>query len=170
MVRAAKRRELVPTTETPDLSGRELVAHIGSQTARVPVEFLVAYFTKQLRGIEDWKKTAEGLDLVLYTGIRQSLNILIPIVREFMKRRPPVGFPQMPERPRHSDPVIYLLGYMNACSIDLLTRGEFTIPVDESGTVTDFEWSYLDDLRAQIEQARARQADSDALPGEEDAQ
>jgi hypothetical protein len=153
MVRALRRRELIPAPQSmaESLAGRQLVAHVGRQTMRVPVEFLIAYFSKQMAGIEEWKRTADPLSMTLYTGVKQSLNIMIPLLREFMKRAAP-DMPQLPERPRHSDPVVYLLGYMNAFTCDYVTRGEFTIPVDdESGIVQDFHWSYVDELRAEME-------------------
>jgi hypothetical protein len=150
--RAQDRQALIPSepSQLESLAGRQLVVHVGPQTMRVPVEFLVAYFTRQMQGVEEWKKGADPLSMTLYLGVKQSLNIMIPLLREFMKRAAP-DMPQLPERPRHSDPIVYLLGYMNAFTCDYVTRGEFTIPVDEqSEMVTGFEWSYLDELRGQV--------------------
>ncbi len=157
--RDTRAQALIPTppSQLESLAGRQLVAHVGKQTMRVPVEFLIAYFTRQMQSVEEWKKTADPLSMTLYTGVKQSLNIMIPLLREFMKRAAP-DMPQLPERPRHSDPIVYLLGYMNAFTCDYVTRGEFTIPVDDdSEMVTGFEWSYLEERLAEIEEGRAHE-------------
>jgi len=176
MVRANRRerRELV-TRETPEttlaerVSGRELRATIGAQNVRIPGEWLLKYYGGQLAKIEAAQKHADPLTAMLFTGIRQSLNVMIPLLREFIKHKAP-ELPPMPPRPRHTDPIVFLLGYIYGFGIDTVTQGEFIIPVDETGLATDFEWTYAEELERQIEQARALRAVSDALPGEEASQ
>lgn len=162
-------RALIAATQADSIEQREVVVHLGVQTARVPVRFLVGYFAKSLRDIEEWKKTADPLGLTLYTGIKQSLNIMIPLLRQFIKLRMP-EFPQMPERPRHTDPVVFLMGYVNGLAIDLLSRGEFILPVDEAGAVTDFEWTYLDELETLLETLPERRKTLTIAPADEAAE
>jgi hypothetical protein len=157
MVRAS-RRTLVPN-QTPDAllanraAGRELRAQIGSQKLRVPGSILLAYYGSHLRKIEAAQKKADPLTAVLFTGIKQSLNLLIPVLREFIKRKAP-ELPPLPDRPRHTDPIVFLLGYMYGFGIDAVTQGEWIIPVDETGLATGIDWTYAEEYGKQLEARR----------------
>lgn len=153
-------RDLIPAS-MPQSAGRYIVAHIGAQTIRVPTAILINQAREQLQRLEDWKERATGTQLVMYGTLKAALNMAIPVFRELTKGSEQAGIPPLPKRERHSDPVVYLLAYLNSFLPYILSKGEFTVDVDDNGEMTALDWSYLDELDA----ARALEV-VDAAPPE----
>jgi hypothetical protein len=156
-MRRNDRQDLQPTM--PGAEGREIVAHIGSQTIRVPALLLIEHGRRSLEDLERWKSRASARERAIYTALQGALNLLIPILREILKSGEAVtGIPPLPKRERHTDPVTYLLGYCHAFLPHVLSKGEFTLDVDEDGRMRSLDWSYLEQLRAVAEAQRHLQS------------
>jgi hypothetical protein len=141
------KRALIPAP-MPSSEGKEIVAHIGAQTIRVPTSLLIDHGRRVLEDLETFKARADGRQLAMYLALKGALNLLIPILREVLKGGEAAGIPPLPKRERHTDPVQYLLGYCHAFLPHVLSKGEFTLDVDEDGQMQSLDWSYLNEIRA----------------------
>ena len=165
MRKLRERRELMPAN-MPISEGREITAHVGSQTIRVPTALLIDHGRRVLEDVENWKSRADGRQLAMYAVVKAALNLLIPVLRDMLKNGEPAGIPPLPKRERHTDPVLYLLGYCHAFLPHVLSKGEFTLDVDDAGETHGLDWSYLNEVRAAQEplvidaQAAAEEGDS----------
>lgn len=135
-------KSLIPAG-MPDAAEREIVVHVGAQTVRMPTAVMMGWTRELLQGITNWQATAGPQEQLMYTALKTAANFAMPIIRKALEN--PL-LPPMPPRPRHSDPITYLIAYFQLASPYLLSQGEFTLDIDEDDRVTGYDWTYLDEL------------------------
>lgn len=130
----AQYREQTPAT------GPAIVAHVGSQTLRLPAEELTRRASGMLAALDAWKAQASGTELAVYGAFKAALNLGLPFVGSIIAATGGL-LPALPARPRHSDPIVYLLAYLFAALPVALARGAWTVTVDGAGNVTALDWT-----------------------------
>lgn len=130
-------QQLVPVSAAPVIT-----ICAGAQVLRLPVAQLAERGASALSALDRWKRAAPGAQLAVYGTVKTAANVMLPWLPAILAPAVNAGLlPPLPERPRHSDPIAYVLGYIVAALPWAMARGEWRLAVDETGNVTGLDWT-----------------------------
>lgn len=133
-------------SSTPGIfSGDRIVIHAGSQDINVPRAVTTDMADRIVDSLEAWttQPSPTGANAILIAGYNMLKPLVgflwpwIPRIVEEKAKLPSGTIPPLPKRPRHTDPVIFLLRHVYGLLRPFLVHiASVTVEVDAAGDMT----------------------------------
>lgn len=148
---------LIEHAPAPDPDAR-VVVHVGSQELRIPARKIVALLIEAIDGVEAWSKTGSGPLVVAYGMLKVPANFLMPFLPKMLSDAIKLPF-EFPKKPRHTDPILWVLRLIVATIAPYLVSGKWTVTVDDDGQIAEAHVDLADLYRVVLYQPSLAEGD-----------